>query len=254
VTGRLQGKRALIYGGASGLGFACAAAMIGEGAAVFLSGRRAERLAQAVEKLSAKDRAGYEAGDATLEGDVQRVTKAAVKFLRGLDTMVISAGTAGITPILSTSLEEFRAICDGNLTSTFLACRYGAPHMVENGSGSIIAISSIFGLVGEVERVGYCASKHGVIGLVRAAALDLAGKGVRVNALCPGFVETELSLEMVSRASDPQAALHKRRTMHPIPRSGLTEEIAEAAVYLASDRAAWTTGQAIAIDGGYTAR
>jgi NAD(P)-dependent dehydrogenase (short-subunit alcohol dehydrogenase family) len=176
VTGRLQGKRALIYGGASGLGFACAAAMIGEGAAVFLSGRRAERLAQAVEKLSAKDRAGYEAGDATLEADVQRVTKAAVKFLRGLDTMVISAGTAGITPILSTSLEEFRAICDGNLTSTFLACRYGAPHMVENGSGSIIAISSIFGLVGEVERVGYCASKHGVIGLVRAAALDLAGK------------------------------------------------------------------------------
>src|SRR5262249_5097497 len=176
---------------------------------------RAERLAQAAEKLSANGKAAFEPGDATLEADVQRVTKAAVAFLGGLDTMVISAGAAGITPILSASLEEFRAICDGNLTSTFLACRYGASHMVANRGGSIIAISSIFGLVGEVARVGYCASKHGVVGLVRAAALDLADKGVRVNALCPGFVETELSLEIASRAPDPQAALHKRRTMHP---------------------------------------
>ena len=254
MSGRLEGKRALVYGGGSGLGYACAAAMAAEGAAVFLSGRRREPLAKAAGTLSATGKAGYEPGDATLEADVQRVTQAAVQFLGGLDTMVISAGTSGITPILSATLQEFRAICDANLTSTFLACRYGAPHMVANGNGSIIAISSIFGLVGEVERVGYCASKHGVIGLVRAAALDLAPKGVRINALCPGFVETELAREIASRAPDPEAALNKRRNMHPIPRSGLAEEIAEAAVYLASDRAAWTTGQAIAIDGGYTAR
>src|SRR5262245_25697174 len=94
VGGRLQGKRALIYGGGSGLGFACAAAMVAEGAAVFLSGRRAERLAQAAEKLSANGKAAFEPGDATLEADVQRVTKAAVAFLGGLDTMVISAGAA----------------------------------------------------------------------------------------------------------------------------------------------------------------
>jgi NAD(P)-dependent dehydrogenase (short-subunit alcohol dehydrogenase family) len=168
--------------------------------------------------------------------------------------MVISAGTSGITPVLTASLEEFRFILDANLTSTFLTCRYGAPHMVAGGYGSIIAISSVFGLVGTVERVGYCASKHGVVGLVRAAALDLANKGVRINALCPGFVETELAREVASRAPDPEAALYQRRTMHPIPRAGLAEEIAEAAVYLASDRAAWTTGQAIAVDGGYTAR
>ena len=254
MSGRLQGKRALVYGGGTGLGFACAAAMAAEGAAVFLSGRRRETLAGAVERLPPSAKAGFEPGDATLEPDVQRVTEAAVTFLGGLDTMVISAGTSGITPILTASLAEFRAICDANLTSTFLACRYGGPHMVAGGSGSIIAISSVFGLVGTVERVGYCASKHGVIGLVRAAALDLAGKGVRVNALCPGFVETELALEIASRAPDPEAALNQRRTMHPMPRSGLAEEIAEAAVYLASNRAAWTTGQAIAVDGGYTAR
>lgn len=254
MTKRLQGKRALIYGGGTGLGFACAAAMAAEGAAVFLSGRRPEKLAAALERLPAGAKAGFEPGDATLEPDVRRVTAAAVKFLDGLDTMVISAGTSGITPILSASLEEFRAICEANLTSTFLACRHGAPQMVAGGGGSIIAISSVFGLVGTVERVAYCASKHGVVGLVRAAALDLATKNVRVNALCPGFVETELALEIASRAPDPQAALRQRRTMHPIPRTGLAEEIAEAAVYLASDRAAWTTGQAIAVDGGYTAR
>jgi NAD(P)-dependent dehydrogenase (short-subunit alcohol dehydrogenase family) len=254
MSGRLRGKRALVYGGGTGLGFACAAAMAEEGATVFLSGRRREKLAAAVERLPKGAKAGFEPGDATLEADVQRVTKAAVAFLGGLDTLVISAGTSGITPILTASLAEFRAICDANLTSTFLACRYGAPHMVAGGSGSIIAISSVFGLVGTVERVGYCASKHGVIGLVRAAALDLAARNVRVNALCPGFVETELALEIASRAPDPAAALHQRRTMHPMPRSGLAEEIAEAAVYLASDRAAWTTGQAIAVDGGFTAR
>lgn len=249
-----MGKRALIYGGGTGLGHACAAAMAAEGAAVFLSGRRPEPLARAAAALSARAKAGYEPGDATLEPDVERVTQAAIDFLGGLDTLVISAGTSGITPILSATLAEFRAICEANLTSTFLACRHGAPHMVRGGNGSIIAISSIFGLVGEVERVAYCASKHGVVGLVRAAALDLAATGVRINAICPGFVETELAREIAARAPDPEAALRKRRTMHPIPRSGLAEEIAEAAVYLASDRAAWTTGQAIAVDGGYTAR
>ena len=85
-------------------------------------------------------------------------------------------------------------------------------------------------------------------------ALDLADKGVRANAICPGFVETELSLEMISRESDPAATLQKRRSMHPIPRSGRLEEVGEAAVYLASDAAAWTTGQYLAVDGGYTVR
>ncbi len=254
MSGRLSGKRALIYGGGTGLGYGCAAAMIAEGASVFLSARRREPLAKAMEALSAGGEVGFETGDATLEPDVKRVTEAAVRFLGGLDTMVISAGASGVTPILTASLEEFRAICDANLISTFLACRHGAPHLVANGSGSIIAISSMFGLVGQVERVAYCASKHGVIGLVRAAALDLAPKGVRVNALCPGFVETELAREIAYREPDPEAALERRRKMHPIPRAGLAEEVAEAAVYLASDRAAFTTGQAVAIDGGYTAR
>jgi NAD(P)-dependent dehydrogenase (short-subunit alcohol dehydrogenase family) len=228
--------------------------MVAEGATIFLTGRRREKLVEAAAKLAPAARIGFSPGDATLEPDVDRITREAIGFLGGLDTVLISAGTSGVTSILSASLAEFRAICDANLTATFLACRYAAPRLVANGGGSIIAISSVFGLVGEVDRVAYCASKHGVIGLVRAAALDLATRGVRVNALCPGFVETELAREIASRAPDPEAALHKRRTMHPVPRAGQPEEIAAAAVYLASPAAAWTTGQALAVDGGYSAR
>ena len=122
------------------------------------------------------------------------------------------------------------------------------------GSASVIVISSTFGLVGHRERAAYCAAKAGVIGLVRSAALDFADKGVRVNAICPGYVETPLALEVAQREPDPQAHLQVRRTMHPIPRAGRLDEMAELAVYLASDCAAFVTGQAIAIDGGYSAR
>ena len=251
---RLRGKRALIYGGATGLGYACAESMAREGATVYLSGRREARLAEAAAKLSSIGRAGFGSGDATIEADVMRVTGLAVEFMGGLDTLVTSAGSSSVGSILDESLKSFREICDANLVTTFLCSSHGAPYLVANGKGSIIAIASMYGLVGQYQRVAYCASKAGVIGLVRAMALDLADKGVRANAICPGFIETELTREMISREPDPEAVLQKRRHMHPIGRSGRVEEIGEAAVYLASDDAAWTTGQYFAVDGGYTIR
>jgi NAD(P)-dependent dehydrogenase (short-subunit alcohol dehydrogenase family) len=254
MTGRLQGKRALVYGGGTGLGYACAESMAREGAVVYLSGRREARLEDAAAKLSRISRAGFAAGDATSEPDVKRVTELAVEFLGGLDTLVISAGKSGVGSILDETLQGFQTVCDANLLSTFLCSRYGAPHIVANGKGSIIAIASMFGVVGQYQRIAYCASKAGVIGMIRAMALDLADKGVRANALCPGFIETELSVEMVNRELDPEATLQKRRQMHPIARSGRVEEVGAAAVYLASDDAAWTTGQYLAVDGGYTIR
>lgn len=254
MAGRLEGKRALIYGGGTGLGLACAEAMLREGAAVFLSGRREHRLHQATEQLAAAGRVASAAGDATREADVRRVTSAAAGFMGGLDTIVVSAGTGGRTPILSASVDEFQHICDANLRSLFLACRHGAPLAVDAGRGSIIAIASMYGLVGQRERAAYCAAKAGMIGLVRSVALDLADMGVTANAICPGFIETELALAVAAQEADPEAAMRARRSMHAIPRSGRPEEVAELAVYLASDAAAWTTGQAIAVDGGYTAR
>lgn len=254
MAGILAGKRAIIYGGGTGLGFACAKAMLDEGASVFLSGRREAKLKEAADRLSAPDHVGLRAGDATVEQDVIAVTEAAVKFLGGLDTVVISSGTSGRTAIMDADLDEFRRICDANILSVFLASRYAAPHMIAGGTGSIIAISSMYGLVGQRERVAYCGSKAAVIGMVKAMALDLADKGVRANAICPGFIETELAREVAALEPDPEAVLQAKRMMHAIPRAGRPEEVGALAVYLASDAAAWTTGQAIAVDGGYTVR
>ena len=186
--------------------------------------------------------------------DVQRVTAAAVQFMGGLDTILVSAGAGGRTPIFDTPVEEFQRIIDHSLLPPFLAMRYGADHLMAAGKASVIVISSMYGLVGQKERAGYCAGKHGVIGLVKSAALDFADKGVRVNAMCPGFVETPLAREVVKLESDPEAVLQAKRLMHAIPRAGRLDEMGEMAVYLASDPAAFVTGQAFAIDGGYSTR
>lgn len=251
---RLAGKKALIYGGGTGIGLACAEAMVREGAATFLSGRREAVLRDAADQLSAHGKAGFAPGDATVADDVRRVTEAAVRFMGGLDTIVVSAGAGGRTPIFDTPVEEFRRIVDHSLLPAFLAMRYGAEHLIAAGMASVIVISSMYGLVGQKERAGYCAGKHGVIGLVKAAALDFADKGVRVNAMCPGFVETPLAIEVVKQEPDPEAVLEAKRRMHAIPRAGQLDEMGALAVYLAGDSAAFVTGQAIAIDGGYSTR
>ncbi len=254
MTGRLVGKRALVYGGGTGIGLAIARAMHAEGATIFLSSRRESVLQEAAASFGTSSPVGYAAGDASIPADVERVTELAVRFLGGLDTIVVSAGAGGRTPILDTPPEEFQRIINNNLMPAFLGPRYGARHLVEAGQGSIIVVSSMLGLVGLAERVGYCGAKHGTNGMVKSMALDLADKGVRVNAICPGFIETALALEVVSQEADPEAVLEAKRRMHAIPRAGRLEEVGELAVYLASDAAAFVTGQAIAIDGGYSVR
>jgi len=251
---RLTGKKALVYGGGTGIGLACAEAMAREGAAVFISGRREVVLREGASKLKAHGKADFAAGDATIAADVQRVTETAAHFMGGIDTILISAGAGGRTPIFDTPVEEFQRIVDHSLLPAFLGMRFGAEHLLAAGKASVIVISSMYGLVGQKERAGYCAGKHGVIGLVKSAALDFADKGVRVNAICPGFVETDLALQVLKQEADPEAVLEAKRRMHPIPRGGKLEEMGEMAVYLASDLAAFVTGQAIAIDGGYSTR
>lgn len=256
MADRLAGRRALVYGGGTGIGLACAEAFAAAGAAVFLTGRRAERLAAAASRMAADTgcKAGHEAGDATVARDVERITEAALDFLGGLDIVLISSGTSGVGSIFDTTVEEFRRICDTNLLSTFLATRAAAPHLVASGHGSVIAIASMYGVIGQYERVAYCASKAGVLGMVRAMALDFSQKGVRVNAINPGFIETELALTLVAQAPDPAKLLAERRAMHPIPRSGQPADIGAAAVYLAGDESSFVTGQMINVDGGYTIR
>src|SRR5687768_1158792 len=150
---RLRGKRVLIYGGGTGIGLGCATAMMLEGASMFLSGRRADVLDKAVIKLSNLGCVGSEAGDAISVKEVQQVTAKAAAFLGGIDTIVVSAGAGGVTPVLSTEPDEFQRIIDSNLRLFFLTVRYGAEHLLAAGKGSIIAISSTYGIVGRAERV-----------------------------------------------------------------------------------------------------
>ena len=254
MTGRLEGKRALIYGGGTGIGFACATAMAREGASVFLSSRRGAVLVDAVAKLAGVTKASFESGDATSAEDVQRVTAAADRFMGGINTVVVSAGAGGRTPVFDTDPAEFQRIMDHTLRPAFLAVRYASPQLLSAGQGSVIVVSSMYGLVGQRERLAYCGAKAGVIGMVKAMALDFAEHSVRVNAMCPGFVETPLSIEVARLELDPEAALNAKRLMHPVPRAGTLPEMGELAVYLASDASSFMTGQAIAIDGGYTVR
>src|SRR5262249_56026790 len=132
-------------------------------------------------------------GGGTDGADVERVAGAATGFLGGIDTMVVSSGTGGKTPIFTTGIDEFQRIVDQNLRPLFLAVRCAVPQLLQAGAGSVIAIASMYALVGQYERVAYCGAKHGVIGMVRAMALDFSDKGIRVNAIAPGFIETELS-------------------------------------------------------------
>ena len=251
---RLQGKRALIYGGGTGIGFACAEAMIREGAAVFLSSRRESVLQEAHGKLERLGKVGYAPGDATMVEDVQRVTAIAADFMGGIDTIVVSAGAGGRTPIFDTPVEEFKRITDHSLLPPFLAMRFAAEHLLKADGASVIVISSMFGLTGQKERAGYCAGKWGVIGLVKSAAMDFADRKVRVNAICPGFIETPMALAVAQQEPNWEEVMEFKRRMHPIPRPGKLEEVGELAVYLACDLAAFMTGQAIAIDGGFTTR
>jgi NAD(P)-dependent dehydrogenase (short-subunit alcohol dehydrogenase family) len=254
MTRRLAGKKALIYGGGSGIGLAIAEAMAKEGAALFLSGRRRHVLDATVAALGKLGKAQCAAGDASSIEDVKRVTAQAEDFMGGIDTLVVSAGAAGRTSIFDADPKDFQRIMDNTLKPAFLTVRFAATQLLAAKTASVILISSTYGLVGRAERVAYCGAKAGVIGMVKAMALDFAPHGVRVNAICPGYVETPLSVEVAQAEPDPEAALNAKRLMHPIPRAGKPEEVAELAVYLASDLSAFMTGQAIAIDGGYSSR
>lgn len=250
MPGTLLGKRVLVYGGGTGLGLACAEAMLAAGASVFITGRRVEKLEEARRRLGEPDRFGLTAGDFTQEDEVARVTDAAVAFLGGLDALVVSSGTSAIGSILTATRAQFEDVLTTNLTGPFLALRAAAPHLIRAAPASIILLASVSGVVGTHERVAYCASKSGVIGMTRAVALDLAPQQVRVNAISPSLVLTELAREVIAREADPEGTLARRLSQHPLGRLGAPRDIGSAAVFLASEESAWMTGQNLVIDGG----
>jgi NAD(P)-dependent dehydrogenase (short-subunit alcohol dehydrogenase family) len=252
MTGVLAGKRALIYGGGTGIGAGCAQAFLENGASAFISGRRRDKLEKAKSRLSAFGPVGLQEGDTGAEADVDRVTRAAIDFLGGIDTLVVSAGRSHIGSILECAPADFDDVIRTNLRGPFLAARAAAPHLVSAAPASMILLASVVATAAMKERVAYIASKTGVVGLARSMALDLADKGVRVNAVSPSLILTEMTRAIMASEKDPAAVMARREAQHPVGRLGRTEDIGSLAVYLASDASSWLTGQDIVIDGGLT--
>jgi NAD(P)-dependent dehydrogenase (short-subunit alcohol dehydrogenase family) len=250
---RLSGKVALVTGAASGIGAACAERFAREGATVVgcdIQNEGLESWASAI-KLS-PDSTFQGKLDVRDEGALAAWVKTAKDRFGRIDVLLNAAGVAGGGPVHMVDLEEWRRVIDINLTGTFLASKHVLPTMLEQESGSIIHIASVEGLEGNEGGSSYNASKGGVVILMKNMAMDYGRKGIRVNAICPGFIDTPLLREVMSMPGLEEHA-EKVRQQHQLGRFGRPEEIAGAAFFLASEDSSFVTGQALAVDGGYTA-
>ena len=254
--GLLDGKVAVITGTATGIGAATAQLFAREGARVAL-GDIQDAEAQAVADGIAGDGGDvlYRHTDVRSNGDVQALVSAAVDRWGGLDVLFNNAGIFWRNAyVADISDEEYDTVLDVNLRGTFLGMRHAIPRMIERGGGSIISASSPAALQGYKLGGVYCASKAGIIGLTRAAAVEYADKNIRVNALLPGATATPQAFSHPSLQAptrEEQLALFAKA--QPIPRPGMPEDIAKSALWLASDLSDWITGQAIIADGGFMA-
>jgi 2-keto-3-deoxy-L-fuconate dehydrogenase len=244
-----------ITGAASGIGLATARMFAAEGAALALTDLSAARLdevrADLVETYSV--RVSSHAGDLGLEATAQGFVAQALQDLGPADVLVNCAGVARMGTILETTPEEWDQVFATNVRSIFLTSRAALPPMIERGRGAIVNVASEAGLVGFEGYAAYSASKAAVVNLTRSMALDHAPDGIRVNAVCPGSIETPLLQAFFDAADDPGEARRQDALTHPLG-IGVPDDIAHAIRYLVSDGAGYVTGHAMVIDGGYTAR
>ena len=247
--GDFDGKVALVTGGGSGLGRAAAALLAGRGARVVVADVNEDGGAETVRRCVAEGSEALFVGtDVTREDDVIALVATAVDRFGRLDAALNNAGTTGPSaPTADYTLEQWNGVIALNLTGVFLCLKHEIPQMVSQGGGAIVNTSSGAGLIGFAGLPGYVASKHGVIGLTRAAALEYVKAGVRVNAVCPGSTRTPMLEGFMG--GDP--AIEKAMAQSaPIGRLARPEEIAEAMVWLLSDAASFMVGHALAVDGG----
>ncbi|MCW5679754.1 MAG: SDR family oxidoreductase [Xanthobacteraceae bacterium] len=251
AQGRLQGKRAIVTGAGSGIGRAAAQIFAAEGASVLA----VDKTKDAVEETAAlASKAGGKvialAADAGDEAEVKKYVDLAVGEFGGVDVMFANAGiSGGLVPLHEQTVDMWKEILRVNLIGPFLAVRTVMPLMVKQGSGSIICTASVAALRANAGGHPYSASKAGVISLVQTTASTLSGSGVRINAICPGLIETGMTKPIFDYAKQ-RGTTGKLGQINPMQRHGLPEEIAKAALFLASDDASYVNGQAIPVDGG----
>jgi NAD(P)-dependent dehydrogenase (short-subunit alcohol dehydrogenase family) len=250
-TTRLAGKRTLVTGASSGLGRAIARRFAGEGARVAITGRRADQLDEAAAEVRA---AGGEAliirADHTSEDDNRRTIDDVVATFGGLDVLVNSAGVIGYDGITEAKPDEMRRLLDVNLVAVYDLTWRAVPHLLAGTGASILNISSVAGNRPYAGLLGYCVSKAAVEMFTQSIALELAPKGVRVNAICPGVVVSGLHRTAGLDDTAYAAFLERAKASHPLGRPGEADEVGALAAFLVSDEAGWITGDLVAIDGG----
>ena len=246
---RLKDKVAIITGGASGIGKATAILFAEHGAKIVVADIDEHGADETVANIhDAGNEAIYVQTDVTISNNTERMVQETLSNYGKLDILLSSAGIAMRLPVADLPEEDWHRCLNVNLTGVYLCAKAAIPAMQKNG-GSIINLSSIYGLVGADVRAAYVASKGGVTNLTRSMALDYAEDNIRVNCICPGFVETPLVAGVI-KTPEEYSDLADR---HPMRRLAQPEEIAYGALYLASDESAFVTGIALPIDGGYTA-
>lgn len=248
--GRLEGRVAIVTGAASGIGLACATRFAEEGAIVVGTDLEEKEGWSAVAQRC--DSASFHCIDVRDEAAQNDVAAKVTKQHGRINILVTAAGVPGGGPVHLLSVEDWQRVQDINLKGTFLSAKSVLPSMLEQRSGSIITIASIEGLEGTEGGSTYNASKGGVVLLTKNMAIDYGRMGIRVNSICPGFIQTPM-LESVLGMEQMAAYADKIREHHKLGRFGRPEEIAGAAFFLASDDSSFVTGQALAVDGGFTA-
>ncbi len=246
----LNGKVAIVTGATSGIGHATALRFAEAGALVTVIGRNEERLASVAEEIrAARGEAHTVCADVTREADAERIVAATIERFKKLDVVVNAAGHISSGTIENTSLEAWDAMFDVNLRAAFYLMQQAVPFLARTG-GNIVNVSSVTGLRAFPGVLAYCVSKAALDQLTRCAALELAAKGVSVNAVNPGVVVTDIHKRGGMNEADYAAFLERSKQTHPLGRVGEAREVADLILFLASDQAAWITGATYSIDGG----